>query len=124
MQLFQKSRPLHSFLPRPIGRTAAMGIISSVLLVGLTGCQASKGLFERVEDGSLEYQQATQVPPLQLPADQQTAPFTPLYPTPTVSANTLELKNDTGKRYQLPPPYRTVPTVPTVPTVKASKPAS
>lgn len=76
----------------------------------IAGCQTSRGLFNKIDDGSLEYQQAEQLPPLKLPAEQKTAPFIPLYPTPDVGVNTLELANESGKRYKLPNPYRQVPT--------------
>jgi hypothetical protein len=45
-----------------------------------------------------------------LPADAQTAPFVPLYPTPNAGVNTLNLENEAGKQYQLPKPQRTVAT--------------
>lgn len=81
-------------------------IVSSSLL--LSGCQATKGLFGKRDNGSLEYQSSEKIAPLQLPADQETAPFVPLYPTPTAGVNTLDLKNESGKQYRLPKPERTI----------------
>ena len=89
----------------PIMLTVVMG---STLV--LSGCQATKSFLGKRNNGSLEYQQSQKLTPLQLPADQQTAPFVPLYPTPNVGTNTLILQNDAGKQYQLPKPERAVPT--------------
>lgn len=81
-------------------------IIGSTLV--LSGCQATKDLLGKRDNGSLEYQQSQKLTPLQLPADQQTVPFVPLYATPSVSQNTLVLQNEAGKQYQLPQPERAV----------------
>lgn len=89
--------------------------ISSTLV--LTGCQATKGLFSKRDNGSLDYQQSKKLEPLVLPSDQETAPFVPLYPTPNRGVNTLELTNESGKQYQLPRPERSV----AVPTAEASE---
>lgn len=83
-------------------------LVSSTLV--LSGCQASKELFGKRDNGSLEYQNSKKIAPLELPADQETAPFVPLYVTPNVGANTLELQNESGKQYQLPKPQRAVNT--------------
>ena len=82
------------------------GVLGSTLV--LSGCQATKGLFGKRDNGSLEYQQSKKLAPLELPAAQETAPFVPLYPTPNAGANTLKLENEAGKQYQLPRPQRTV----------------
>ncbi|WP_296238306.1 hypothetical protein [Psychrobacter sp. UBA5136] len=74
----------------------------------LSGCQATKELFGKRDNGSLEYQQSKKLAPLELPAAQETAPFVPLYPTPNVGANTLKLENESGKQYRLPKPQRAV----------------
>ena len=87
----------------PIMLTVVMG---STLV--LSGCQATKSFLGKRNNGSLEYQQSQKLAPLQLPTDQQTAPFIPLYPTPNVGENTLILQNDAGKQYQLPKPERAV----------------
>ncbi len=84
-----------------------LAIIMGSTLV-LSGCQAAKGFLGKRDNGSLEYQQSQKLAPLQLPADQQAAPFIPLYPTPNVGQNTLELQNEAGKQYQLPKPERAV----------------
>ena len=81
-------------------------IMGSTLV--LSGCQATKDFIGKRDNGSLEYQQSQKLAPLQLPTDQQTAPFVPLYPTPNVGQNTLVLQNEAGKQYQLPKPERAV----------------
>ena len=85
-------------------------VIGASSLAFLSGCQATKGFFGKIEDGSLAYQKAEKLDPIQLPADQETAPFVPLYPTPAVGVNTLDVENESGTRYQLPPPHRQVST--------------
>lgn len=82
--------------------------VSSTL--ALSGCQATKDLLGKRDNGSLNYQDSKKLAPLTLPAEQQTAPFIPLYPTPEVGGNTLELTNESGKQYKLPRPVRAVPT--------------
>ena len=81
-------------------------VLGSTLV--LSGCQATKEVFGKRDNGSLEYQQSKKLAPLQLPAEQETAPFVPLYPTPSAGANTLKLQNESGKQYQLPKPQRAV----------------
>lgn len=81
-------------------------VLGSTLV--LSGCQATKGLFGKRDNGSLEYQQSKKLAPLELPAAQETASFVPLYPTPNAGVNTLKLENESGKQYQLPRPQRTV----------------
>lgn len=70
----------------------------------LTGCQNIKQVWGKRNNGSLDYQSAQKLPPIKLPANQVTADFTPLYPTPTVGENTLNLTNESGKQYKLPQP--------------------
>lgn len=106
-QLFNKPQASVSNRLLSIMKVAVIGASS---LVFVSGCQATKSLFGNIEDGSLDYKKAEKLDPLQLPADQETAPFVPLYPTPAVGTNTLELENDSGKRFELPAPYRQVPT--------------
>ncbi|MGO2340581.1 MAG: hypothetical protein ACTH5M_08315 [Psychrobacter sp.] len=84
-------------------------ILGSTLV--LSGCQATKNLLGKRDDGSLAYQQSAKLDPIELPAAKETAPFVPLYATPNAGANTLELKNESGKQYQLPQPQRTVSTL-------------
>ena len=81
-------------------------VLGSALV--LSGCQATKGFIGKRDNGSLEYQQSKKLTPLELPAEQETAPFVPLYPTPNAGANTLKLQNEAGKQYQLPKPQRAV----------------
>ena len=86
--------------------TLMIVVLGSTLV--LSGCQATKGVFGKRDNGSLEYQQSKKLAPLELPAAQETAPFVPLYPTPNAGANTLKLENESGKQYQLPKPQRAV----------------
>ena len=81
-------------------------VLGSTLV--LSGCQATKEVFGKRDNGSLEYQQSKKLAPLQLPAEQETAPFVPLYPIPSAGTNTLTLQNESGKQYQLPKPQRAV----------------
>ena len=81
-------------------------VLGSALV--LSGCQATKGFIGKRDNGSLEYQQSKKLTPLELPAEQETAPFVPLYPTPNAGANTLKLQNEAGKQYQLPKPQRAI----------------
>ncbi|AWT49830.1 hypothetical protein DLE54_10160 [Psychrobacter sp. YP14] len=98
--------------PKPVN--AALSTAIQLLIVGasslaiLSGCQATKGVFGKVDDGSLAYQKAEKLDPIQLPADLEAGPFVPLYATPAVGVNTLDLENESGKRFELPPPYRQV----------------
>lgn len=87
--------------------TAVLTIILSSTLV-LSGCQATKELLGKRDNGSLEYQESKKLAPLELPVAQETAPFVPLYATPNLGANTLKLENESGKQYQLPKPERAV----------------
>ncbi|MGM8870318.1 hypothetical protein ACS8E3_01370 [Psychrobacter sp. 2Y5] len=88
---------------------AMLAVILGSTLV-LSGCQSLKEFVGKRDNGSLDYQQSQKLKPLQLPADAQTAPFVPLYPTPNAGVNTLNLENEAGKQYQLPKPQRTVAT--------------
>ena len=89
---------------------AMLTIILGSTLV-LSGCQTAKGVIGKRDNGSLDYQDSKKMAPLQLPANQNTAAFVPLYPTPSVGENTLTLQNDAGKQYQLPKPERAVTAV-------------
>lgn len=79
-------------------------VLGSTLV--LSGCQATKSLLGKRDNGSLDYQQSKKLAPIELPAAQETAPFVPLYPN--VGANTLKLQNESGNQYQLPKPQRAV----------------
>lgn len=92
-------------IPKVFPATLAI-ILGSTL--ALSGCQSIKEVIGKRDNGSLDYQQSQKLAPLQLPADAQTAPFVPLYPTPNVGVNTLDLENESGKQYKLPKPERAV----------------
>ena len=80
-------------------------VITPVLAVSwLTGCSTFRN---NVGDNSLDYQQATALPPVQLPVDSQARAFVPLYQVPQVGQNTLTLENEKGKRFELPKPIAT-----------------
>ena len=81
-------------------------VLGSTLV--LSGCQATKNLLGKRDNGSLDYQQSKKLAPIELPAAQETAPFVPLYSTPNTGANTLTLQNESGNQYQLPKPQRAV----------------
>ncbi|MGO2385925.1 MAG: hypothetical protein ACTH6Z_02230 [Psychrobacter sp.] len=81
-------------------------VLGSTLV--LSGCQATKDLLGKRDNGSLDYQQSKKLAPIELPAAQETAPFVPLYSTPNAGANTLKLQNESGNQYQLPKPQRAV----------------
>ncbi|WP_227674639.1 hypothetical protein [Psychrobacter jeotgali] len=96
-QSFTTSKPFAALLTIVLGST-----------VVLSGCQTVKGWMGQRDNGSLDYQNSGKLAPLELPAAQQAAPFVPLYPTPSLGANTLTLENESGKQYQLPKPERTI----------------
>ena len=73
--------------------------------VVLSGCSGVKGMFNKRNNGTLNYQKSHQLDPIKLPND-----FVPLYPViPTKSQNTLELSNAQGTQYQLPRPPSVTP---------------
>ncbi|WP_323841069.1 MULTISPECIES: hypothetical protein [unclassified Moraxella] len=72
--------------------------------VALTGCSATKDWLGKRDDGSLDYQSSKKLDPIKLPADQPTAEFTPLYPTPNVGQVDTSLTNKFGKQFALPKP--------------------
>lgn len=82
---------------------AGVAMISTGL--GMTGCNTFK---QRVGDHSLDYTQTRRLAPIELPADAQTLPFTPLYQVPAAGTNTLKLANATGTRFDLPAPISSV----------------
>ena len=92
-------------MPKMLPAMLAVIVGSTVVL---SGCQSVKEVIGKRNNGSLDYQQSQKLAPLQLPANAQTAPFVPLYPTPNAGVNTLELENEAGKQYKLPKPERTV----------------
>lgn len=84
-------------------RSLAVGVLATAVLL-TSGCATFK---RHVSDNSLDYSKTRKLDPIALPADAQTLPFTPLYQVPESGANTLKL-DDNGKRFDLPPPIRTV----------------
>lgn len=72
--------------------------------VALTGCQTVKSAWSNRDDGSLAYTHAQKLPPLNLPAAQQTAPFTPIYAVPE-GGQPIE---QSGKQFTLPTPPQAV----------------
>lgn len=83
--------------------------ISSLSILAMmlaTGCSSIR---HRVADNSLDYQKAVTLLPVQLPADSQTHVFTPIYQVPShTGENTLNLTNQTGKRFEIPKPIATI----------------
>lgn len=75
------------------------------LAVVLSGCTQTKALLAKRDDGSLDYQSAQKLPPIQLPAHWQTAPFTPIYEVPTLSGEPMVQQ---GKQFVLPKPPTTI----------------
>lgn len=77
-----------------------ISMTTTVLL--LSGCSKFA-----LGNGSLEYQNARALAPLQLPANAQSAaPFSPLYPVPEVQSNSTapNLTNPNKNRYVMPAP--------------------
>lgn len=76
-----------------------------LLLVGMTVTGCSK---LAVNNSSLDYREATPLPPLQLPVDQATRPFVALYPVPALPESSPDtappMTNEKGNRFQLPAP--------------------
>lgn len=79
-----------------------------LIAVMSTGCTTVKGWLGKRADGSLNYQSAKKLDPIEIPINQPTAAFVPLYPTPAIGENTLNLQNSSGKQYQLPAPPKVV----------------
>lgn len=100
------TKPNQSRFPKASLLAMSSLLLSASVLLG--GCQATKGWLSKYDDGSLNYQSSKKLDPIKLPANQETANFTPLYPTPKLGVNTLNLKNAAGKQYQLPKPERAV----------------
>lgn len=83
----------------------AVSLTAVLMIMATTGCSTFK---TRVADSSLDYSKTTKLDPIVLPVDTQTLAFTPLYNVPQTGNNTLKLKNETGKRYELPKPISTI----------------
>ncbi|OOR91682.1 hypothetical protein B0181_02765 [Moraxella caviae] len=80
-----------------------VAILGAVLAV-MTGCSTVSGFLGKRDNGSLDYLSSKKAEPILLPANQQSAEFVPLYTTPTVGDNQLQLTNEAGKQYELPKP--------------------
>lgn len=79
-------------------------VIVMSLSVALMGCSTTKNWLGKRNDGSLDYQKSHKLDPIKLPANQATADFIPLYPTVDLGQSPINLKNNSGKQYQLPKP--------------------
>lgn len=101
-QLPKKLKPSKRFqLPKT--NTACNATKIAVLVLGLgvlTGCQQTKSLFGS-SVGNVDYATAQKLPPVLLPADQQSDLFVPLYDVPTIATPTPD---EIGHRYDLPRP--------------------
>lgn len=84
-----------------------IGVVAIVLSTALAGCSTAKGWLGKRDNGSLDYQQSRKLDPIKLPANQASAEFIPLYPTPELGASPIGLTNDSGKQYELPKPPTT-----------------
>lgn len=82
-------------------KLTALAMMGVVLL---TGCQNIKNVLGKRDDGSLDYVSATKLDPIRLPANQESAPFVPLYDVPDVAGEIVPSTNESGKQYQLPKP--------------------
>lgn len=74
----------------------------------LAGCNSTNGVFSKIDNGSLNYQNTKLLAPIELPQNQQSQPFTPIYPTIDLGESSFDVANESGKQYQLPAPQRTV----------------
>lgn len=72
--------------------------------VVLTGCSSLQIITGKRSNGSLDYQNSQKLDPIHLPASQASGDFIPLYDTPAVGTNTLDLTNESGTQYALPKP--------------------
>lgn len=85
-------------------------IMMLMTAVVLSGCSSVKSVLNKRDNGTLNYQKSHQLDPIQLPKNQTSGDFVPLYPVAQSKAqNTLELSNAQGTRYQLPRPPSVTP---------------
>ncbi len=79
----------------------ALMMVASLLLLGtLNGCSRMS-----VNNGSLDYQKARPLAPLQLPQEMQTRPFIQAYPIPeTISPSPITVSNERHTRFVMPAP--------------------
>lgn len=79
------------------------GLLLGVSILALSGCSRLA-----VNNNSLAYKHTIVLPPLQLPAGEQTRAFTPIYPTPQIdpaAVSTLpDFTNKKGNRFDMPAP--------------------
>lgn len=87
-------------------RIMSLILLASIAML-MTGCQSAKNLFAQYDNGSLDYQNSQLLAPIHLPAEQETNPFMPLYPTIDLGDSPIDVKNTAGKQYQLPMPNHT-----------------
>lgn len=97
----RKIRTSHS---QRLNKQMVLAIIASAS-IAMTGCTAFK---RKVGDNSLDYTKTKKLEPIQLPAEAQTLPFTPIYQVPQSGENTLKITKEGSKRFELPRPISTV----------------
>lgn len=78
------------------------GVLTASMM--LTGCTTTKNILSKRNNGSLDYRNEKKLAPIQLPAQQPAAEFTPLYHTPNSVSQLPDFTNESGKQYQLPRP--------------------
>lgn len=98
---FSKISLNHRFKPT---KSLGLGLVMACVAT-LSGCTTFK---QNVADSSLDYQKTAKLDPIVLPADAQTLPFIPMYTVPQTGTNTLKLKSDKSKRFELPRPISTI----------------
>lgn len=97
----RKTRTSHS---QRLNKQMVLAIIASAS-IAMTGCTTFK---RKVGDNSLDYTKTKKLEPIQLPAEAQTLPFTPIYQVPQSGENTLKITKEGSKRFELPRPISTV----------------
>lgn len=80
------------------------GMTALVLAVALSGCTAIKDWAGKRDNGSLDYRTSKKLAPIQLPANQPSADFISLYPTPNLTQAETGFTNDASKQFELPKP--------------------
>lgn|GEM_PF-2260069 len=90
-------------------RTSRSAHAQTILLLAVATVFAGSGCSRlAVNNGSMDYQKANSIPPLNIPADEKTRQIVPLYPVPTVQPNDasreLTLTNRKGNRFEMPAP--------------------
>lgn len=86
--------------------TLKLIVVTMMGVMLLTGCQSIKNVLGKRDNGSLDYLQSSKLDPIRLPANQESAPFVPLYEVPSVTGEVTPMTNESGKQYQLPKPPR------------------